>query len=409
MLLFPRMAWRNIVRNVRRTLITLVAIAFGLASVIVFFGFTDGFHAQWIENAVKVYSGHIQVYGAEYRDERNLNRSIKDVALVVDQSSRLASLEAMTTRIHLHGLASTAKNSSSAVIRVIDVDREASITALNRRMIKGEYLEPGKSKEIILGHKLAQRLNAELGDKVVLMVQAADGSLGAELFRLKGLFKLGAIDLDRFMAAISMADDQDLAVLGGAVTEAVLVIDRPENVIPAIEQLKQALSPADYEVITWYELLPQSREMIDLSNVFMYVILVIVLVVVSLGILNTMLMSIMERTREFGIMMALGTKPRQVVALVMLESVFLGLVGVAIGTLLGIGANKLIAIKGFDLSQWSGAMELVSSLDPVIYPDTNISNVVVAAILTFVTTVVVSGYPAWRAARMNPVEAIHFV
>jgi len=280
---------------------------------------------------------------------------------------------------------------------------------LNRRMIKGEYLEPGKSKEIILGHKLAQRLNAELGDKVVLMVQAADGSLGAELFRLKGLFKLGAIDLDRFMAAISMADAQDLAVLGGAVTEAVLVIDRPENVIPAIEQLKQALSPADYEVITWYELLPQSREMIDLSNVFMYVILVIVLVVVSLGILNTMLMSIMERTREFGIMMALGTKPRQVVALVMLESVFLGLVGVAIGTLLGIGANKLIAIKGFDLSQWSGAMELVSSLDPVIYPDTNISNVVVAAILTFVTTVVVSGYPAWRAARMNPVEAIHFV
>jgi len=116
MLLFPRMAWRNIVRNVRRTLITLVAIAFGLASVIVFFGFTDGFHAQWIENAVKVYSGHIQVYGAEYRDERNLNRSIKDVALVVDQSSRLASLEAMTTRIHLHGLASTAKYSSSAVI-----------------------------------------------------------------------------------------------------------------------------------------------------------------------------------------------------------------------------------------------------------------------------------------------------
>lgn len=390
-------------------MITLAAIVFGLASVIIFFGFSDGFHSQWIENTVKVYSGHIVIYASGYRDEHNLNRNIKDVDFIHDVVSNIKTMTAFTARIHIQGLSSTAESSRSVIIRGIDIEKESEITALDKRIIEGDYFDINSTKSILLGHMLAKRLNVRVGEKVVLMVQAADGSIGAELFRLKGIFRLGAVDLDALLAVITLKDAQELSVLGDGVTEAVLTLDQPSEVLNITHRLKNELNPLGYDVFPWQEFMSQAKEMIDLSKAFMYVILVIVLVVVSLGILNTMLMSIMERTWEFGIMMALGTKPSQIVILVMLESFFLGLIGIALGTGVGIGTNTIIGLNGFDLSGWSGAMDLVSSLNPVIYPSTNYANVVMAATATFLTTLAVSAYPALKAARLKPVEAIHFV
>ena len=409
MFLFAKMAGRNIVRNLRRTLITLAAITFGLASIILFFGFSDGFHAQWVENSVKIYGGHLQIMGKGYNDDRQLNKSIKDVDLINDMVSGLPAVTDFTTRIDIHGLASTAESSRGVVVRGIDLEPEKRITSLDQRIIEGEYLEKESSGGIMVGYRLAQRLNARIGDKIVLMVQAADGSLGAELYRLRGIFKIGAAELDTMLAIITLKDAQTLTALGNRVTQVVLTLDHPESVFPLQKQLTSKLGLRGYEVISWQDFLPLAKEMIDLSSVFMYVVLVIVLIVVSLGILNTMLMSIMERTREFGIMMALGTKPRQIIRLVMLESAMLGSIGVMLGIGVGIGLNRLISINGFDLSEWSGAMELVASLHPVIYPSTSAGNVVLAMATTFLTTLVVSIYPALKAARLNPVEAIHFV
>ena len=409
MLLFAKIAWRNVTRNLRRTLITLAAIACGLASVVVFFGFTDGFHAQWIENSVKIYSGHISIFAQHYRDEFNLNRSISDVDFVTRVAAEQNSLAAFTTRVHVSGLPSTAESSTTVLIRGIDTRRENSITELDQRIIDGEFLEAEGKRGILLGHSLAKRLNAELGDKVVLMVQASDGSIGAELFRLRGIFRLGSVDLDQLLAVISIRDAQELAVLGGKVTETVLIIDSPDKVLPVANQLNEQLLPAGYQAQTWQELLPQAKEMIDLSRVFLYVILLIVLVVVALGILNTMLMSIMERTREFGIMMALGTRPTQIVSLVMLESTFLGVVGVTLGILIGTSINASFAIRGFDLTNFAGAMDLMSSLSPIIYPKTDPGNVALASVAAFVTTLLVSIYPAVRAARLIPVVAIRSI
>jgi ABC-type lipoprotein release transport system permease subunit len=409
MLLFARIAWRNIHRNLRRTLITLAAIASGLAAIIVFFGFSDGFHAQWVENSVRVYNGHVMIYADNYRKNRNLNRSIRDHALMDETLSGIKSLEVYAPRIHVHGLASTAEGSKSVMIRGIDIGKEARITGLDRRIIEGGYLDHESSRGILLGYKLAKRLNAGIGDKIVLMIQASDGSMGAELFRLKGIFKLGAIDLDALLAIVTLEDAQDLAVMPGKVTELVLILDRPENVLPVTRELDRELGSRGYEVLSWDKVMPHSKEVIDLSTIFMYLVLVIILIVVALGILNTMLMSIMERTREFGIMMALGTRPLQVVGLVLLESLFLGLFGVLIGVGSGLGINWMFAVNGVDLSAWSGAMDLVATLNPVIYPQTNPGNVVLSALATFAMTLAVSVYPAVKASRLKPVEAMHFV
>jgi ABC-type lipoprotein release transport system permease subunit len=404
--LFFRLAWRNVTRNRRRTLITLAAISSGLAAVILFFGLSNGFHDQWITNSVRIYTGHVSVYAKDYRDERNLNRSIADLDELNRFIYAVPGLENTTARVHVSGLVSTARSSSMSVIRGIDPEGEARITGLRESIVEGEYLDATTERQILIGHKMAERLNASLGEKIVLMVQAADGSIGAELFYLKGIFRLGAVDLDGSLAIARIADVQNLAAMGGKVTEAVLILDSPGQATVTATQLAKELSAGQYEVLTWDEVLPQARQMIALSNVFTYVLLVIILGVVSLGILNTMLMSIMERTREFGIMRAMGTRPGQIVSLVLLEALCLALLGTGLGIALGLGVNTLLGLQGIDLSRWSEAMDLVSSLKPVIYPSVESANVLIAALAALLSTLLAAIYPALRAARLRPVDAI---
>lgn len=411
--IFLKMAWRNIQRNLRRTLITLSAITFGLSAMIVFFGFADGFHGQWVENTVKAYTGHIQIYRTGYRDDPQLNRSIEDVSRVTRELKADPAVNTFTSRVEVQGLVSTAENSYGVLIRGIDPEEEIKITAIKDRIIKGRYLEGSEegnpTSPVLIGYRLAERLNADIGDKIVLMVQSADGSLTSELFRLKGIFRMGAVELDSSFAIITLKNARRLALLGERVTEIAVMLNRPEDVLPFAERLKKRLAPSGYEVFTWDELMPALQEMIELDNIFMYIILLVVLVVVSLGILNTMLMSIMERIREFGIMMAMGTTPGKVVLLVMLESFFIGLLGVILGAGIGIGVNRMISIKGFDLSRWGGAVEFFAILNPVIYPETDLRNVLWSCGIVFLTALVVSVYPALRAATLRPVEAMHHV
>ena len=409
MSIFLKMAWRNIRRNLRRTLITLSAITFGLAAMIIFFGFTDGFHAQWVENTVKAYTGHIQIYSSGYRDDPQLNRSIANAAEIIKELKTEPAVDTYAERVEVQGLISTAENSYGVLIRGIDPGAEVKITGIKERIIKGDYLNEDKGRGVLIGHRLAEKLNAEIGDKIVLMVQAADGSLTAELFRLQGTFRIGATELDSSFAIVTLKDAQALSLLGDRVTEIAVMLKNPGDVSPASKRLKERLVSSGYEVYTWEELMPALQEMIDLDNIFMYLILLVVLVVVSLGILNTMLMSIMERTREFGIMMAVGTSPRNVILLVMLESFFIGIIGIISGAGIGIGINRIISIKGFDLSRWGGATEFFAILDPVIYPETDLINVLWSCAIVFLTALIVSVYPAVRAARLRPVEAMHYV
>lgn len=407
MLIFLKMAWRNIRRNLRRTVITLSAVSFGLAAMILFFGFIDGWTAQGVDNTVRAYTGHIEIFRKGYRDDPQLTRSITNIAEVLREVENEPAISAYTYRLEMDGLISTAENSYGVLIRGIDPEQEIKVTAIKKRIIAGEYLREDEGKGVLIGERLARRLNATTGDKVVLMAQGADGSFNAELFRIKGIFRMGIIPFDSATAIITLKEVRMLAAIGDNVTEVALMVDRPGSVLPASERLKKSLTPSGYEVYSWEELLPAVKELIEFDNIFMYIILLVVIVVVALGILNTMLMSIIERTREFGIMMAMGTRPGQVVVLVMLESTFIGMIGILLGTVIGTGANGIIAIKGIDLSMWAGSLEIFATVDPVIYPETKIWNVLWSCGAVLLTTILVSVYPAIRAARLRPVEAMH--
>ncbi len=405
--LILKLAWRNVWRNLRRTLITLSAVTFGLASIIMFNGFTDGFHAQWINNYVRVYTGHIQIHKKGYRDDPRLWRSIDDPEDIVREIEAMDEVEIVTTRTELEGLAATAENSAGVLIKGVEPDKETTITHLKDRIIEGRYLS--RKKDILIGHRLKKKLSVERGDRIVLMSQAADGTLGAELFRLAGIFRMGALDFDSSVAVISEDDAREFAALDGKSTEIAVLLKRPETLDEVKSRLKQMLEPMGYEVFDWRELMPALTEMVELDNVFMYIILLIVIVVVAFGILNTMLMSIMERTREIGIMMALGTKPRLIVSLVVVEALFIGVTGIMAGLVLGVGANAAIAMRGIDLSRWAGAMEFFAAFNPVVYPETTVESLFWSSLTVFITAIISSIYPAFKASRLRPVEAIHFV
>ncbi len=405
--LILKLAWRNIWRNLRRTVITLSAVSFGLASVILFMGFTDGFHTQWISNYVRAYTGHIQVYAKGYHEDPDLAKTFNP-GVAMEAIGKIKGVEYVTTRVEAEGLASTAESSAGVLIRGVDLVREDEITRIREKIISGGYLKAG-DKGALIGYKLAKKLDAGVGEKIVLMTQDAQGTLSAELFRVRGIFRMGAMDFDSSLVLIPEDTARAFTALGSKVTEIAVILNRPEDVGPMASTLKERLGPLGLEVYQWQELMPALKEMVELDDVFMYIILVIVLVVVAFGILNTMLMSIMERTRELGIMMALGTRPGSIVALVLTEAFFIGALGTAVGTTLGVAGNWFFSVHGIDLSKWAGAMEFFAAINPVVYPETRIVVLVWSGVVVFATALLSAVYPALKASRLKPVEAIHFV
>ena len=285
---------------------------------------------------------------------------------------------------------------------------ERSVTTIGRAVIAGRFLDEGMSRPILIGERLSQSLGARLNDKVVLMVQAADGSMGAQLFRVAGIFRSGSPELDRGVVYLLRKDAQSLFSLAGGTTEAALLLESSESVAEAQRFLSTQLAGAPVEILPWYVVEPFLRQFIELDDAFFYIIVLILFIVISVGILNTVMMSVFERVREFGVMMALGTRPRQVVRLVVQEAAVLALMGAALGALLGSVSLIVFAHTGIDLSRYAGASAL-GITTTVIHPELTSRNLIFSDLSVVAVVLLVAFYPAFKAARLRPVEAIRHI
>lgn len=408
-MLFLSMAWRNVWRNRRRSLLTIVAIALGLAFNIFMRAIGDGFHEQMVDNSVRSHIGHLQIHRAGYHDNPGLNKTLGSPQEVQHAVKRLPGLRGYSMRVIGDGLASTAENSAGVAIVGIDPSQERTVTTINRGVVEGQYLKPGQDRPILIGDRLASNLKAALDDKVVLMVQAADGSMGADLFRVVGIFRSGSPELDRGMVFLLRNDAQSLFSLDGRITEAVVLLNSSLEVPAAQEELRTALADQNVEVLTWYQVEPFLLQFIELDDAFFYVIVVFFFVVISIGILNTIMMSVFERVREFGVMMALGTKPRQIIKLVVEEAFVLGLAGVVIGCGIGVAATLYYAAHGMNLSSWGEGAAALGMTSTVVYTKLTAANLFISDFSVLAVVILVGLYPAFYASRLRPVEAIRHV
>jgi putative ABC transport system permease protein len=389
--------------------LTVGAIALGLAFNIFMRGIGDGFHDQMVDNSVRAEIGHIQIHRFGYHDDPGLSKTLPDPGRITQAIRSLPSLRGYSFRVLGSGLASTAENSSGVQILGVDPMQEQTVTTIQNAIVQGRYLASGVQRPILLGERLAAHLKASLDDKVVLLVQAADGSMGAQLFRIAGIFRSGSPEMDEGVVFILRSDAQTLFALGDRITEAALLLESSRRVPSALNALNKDLTGEPVEVLPWWQVEPFLQQFIQIDDAFFYIIVLIFFVVISIGILNTIMMSIFERVREFGVMMALGTKPRQIIKLVVEEAFALGLVGIVAGSLIGSALTQYFARHGMNLSSFSAGAAALGITSSRVYSELTIANLVYSNLAVLAVVMLVALYPAVHAAGLRPVEAIRHV
>ncbi len=405
---FTKIAWRNISRNQYRSSLTIVAVAIGLASLIFLKGFIDGADRQMVKNYTDLLTGSIQIHKAGFQKSMGLEKSIANPTQLISSFRNIPGIAAISTRIRDYSLISSPESSAGIMLYGIDPLAEKKLSTLHNRIRKGRFLENNDADKIIIGKDLSEQLKAGLGDKVVLMNQAADGSLAAAAYEVCGIMDAGAEEIDKNLALITLEAAQNLLVMQGKASEIVIKTNSLKNVDEVAEFIKAKINTKKFETLTWKEISPMTYQWLQFDQVFTGLILFIVLLVVAAGILNTILMSVLERTREFGIMLALGTKPKQITSMIATESFMLASIGVLFGSCLGVGLVLFFSMTGINLSAISSALNSFY-IGSVVYPSLDITNLAIYACIVLLVSVIISIFPAKKAAGLSPIEAIRHI
>lgn len=405
---FTKIAWRNISRNRSRSNITISAVAVGLAALIFLKGFVDGADHQMVENYTNLLIGHIEIHKAGFQQNMGLEKSIVNPEEIISVLRRNPDILAYSTRIKDFALVSSPEGSSGILLLGIDPDAEKKVSTLHSRIREGHFIKKGEDNKIVLGKQLAQNLKVDVGDKVVILSQASDGSTAAAAYEVGGTIVTGGEEIDKNLALITLKAAQELLVMPGRASEIAVKTNSLYHIDDIAQALKERISQKKYEILSWKDISPMIYQWIQFDLVFTSLILLIVLIVVASGILNTVLMGVLERIREFGIMLALGTKPSQISSMVAIESLFLGIFGVIIGAAVGVGAIIFFGTHGIDLSVMSHALNSYY-IGSVIYTRLDVTSIVIYSVTVLFVSIFISLFPAARASRLSPIEAIRHI
>jgi len=403
------LAWRNIIRNARRSLITISAVALGLASLIFLWGFNDGVHNAMMRNLQQVIVGSIQIHADGFFHHPKLSKNVPDSASVIAQLKTILKAngsEHFTTRLRTFALAAGAESSEGLVLLGINPDMENRTTRIHAKVDQGRFIRDNNEAACVLGKTTARILGLTPGDDVVFLTEDRYGSLAAEKLQLVGIISSGEMGIDRGLAIIPLGFMQQMTDMEGMLSE--IVIQLPKQRLEAVTvQLKKTLGEP-YEILRWYDMYPMMKQWVELENAFYYIFLSIVLVIIAAGIMNTVLMSMLERIHEFGVMMALGCGRARLACMVVIESLLLGMAGVVVGMLVGLLLVYYFHGAGIDLS---GQMDSVARfyLNPVIHTEIDTNHLLDTVMAVLGAAIAASIWPAIRAARLEPVEAIHHV
>ncbi|MBN2514919.1 MAG: ABC transporter permease [Deltaproteobacteria bacterium] len=406
------MAWRNIWRNSRRSILTMAAIAFACLLLVFMLSWQFGSYDTMINSAVKIHTGHLQIQAEGYQDKRNIRMVVPDPARVADILKNIPDVDAYTFRANAFSLVSSKDRTYGILVTGIDPGKEATVSTIKHLTRQGSYLSDDDANEALVGGLLAKNLKVIPGDELVVLGQGRDGSVAATVITVKGIFSSGQDEFDRSSIQITLKNFQDVYAMRGAVHEVVIL----GKSLDAVQKIKETVA-AEIEkidnndhlaVLDWMELLPGLVEGIQMdlySGLIFYLILV---VVVAFSILNTFLMSIFERTREFGVMLAIGTTPGRLMKLLLLESTVMTLVGIIIGIIAGSLITWYFQVHGIVISGTSDIMSQFG-IPERMYPQLSLRSIVIGPGVVLIITFMTALYPALKVRRFHPVEAMKAV
>jgi ABC-type lipoprotein release transport system permease subunit len=396
-------ALRNLVAHLRRTLLSAGAIAIGLASLIFLWGFNEGLHRNMLGNFQNSIIGALQIHRQGFFQHPDLSLAISNLDSIT-QALEQTGVTRYSRRLESFGLAASDSTTQGVMLIGMDPLNEPKVTKLHHRIGIGRFIEPGDSYTLILGATTANNLQVTLGDEVIIIGYDRYGAMIAESFTLVGIITSGEMGLDSGMAITSLSTLQEMVDLQERITT--FVINTDEQRLPGLTKaLRNLLANENLEIMPWYTMFPVMKEWITLHNGFLYLFLGIVLFIVLAGELNTLLLSMLDRTREFGILMAIGTTRQQIALLIVVEAGAIGAIGIALGTVLGLTIIQITGMIGIDLSILLGSTSRFY-VDPLIYPQLKLDHLGVTASAILFASLISGIYPAWRASLLQPVEAI---
>lgn len=405
--LLIRIAWRNLWRNPRRSAILISAIVVCIAALLITLSYINGILRQMVTNSVEFHIGEMEIYRKGFNDDRDPVRHIREPEGILNFLGRTEGVRAYAPRVEGRGLISSSYSSSGVRIIGIEPEREANITLVERSVIEGDYLKPD-GHSILIGRKMAEKLKVGLGDKIVLTVQTVNNELAADAYRVVGIFKTISGDFDKYMVYIPIKMAGKLLEIEKGVTGIALRIDNMEISDSLKRVINEKFKEHEVEALTWRELEPLIAEMVRISKQWNLIFFVAIFIILSIGIINTQNIAVYERMHELGVIRAMGTSPFFIFSMVMTETFFLGLVGLAAGFLISYPFILYFSIKGLNLAMFSEGLEMFG-LGATIYFDIEFMDVVFCVISILVTVFFGTIIPALKASRLEPVKAIRYV
>ena len=404
-----KLAWRNVWRHPRRTWLTVAAICFACLLLVFMLSFQLGSYDTMIDTAVRIQTGHFQIQAAGFQDKQDIRDVVEDPAAVAALLASLPGVKAYTRRAQAFGLLSSAERTYGALVVGIDPAGEGRTSSLKSLVRHGRFLTADDQYGALIGELLARNLKVGVGDELTILGQARDGSVAATVLTVRGIYRSGQDDFDRSAIQMPLATFDAVFAMRGAVHAMVGVCDRQGRVREVRRALAGALPRPDggraLVFLDWQQLMPGLRQGIEMDLISGFIFYLVLVMVVAFSILNTFLMAIFERTREFGVLMAIGTTPGRLMRLVLLESALMTAVGIVAGIVLGCLVTLYFQAHGIEMA---GAADLMRQygITGRIHPRLSLLSATAGPAAVLVITVAAACFPALRLGRLKPVEAM---
>jgi len=403
-----RMAWRNVWRNWRRTIIAVIAISLGLILLLIFDGMMGGAEQAMYGNVVKLQGGNVQIHAPGYREKANRMPllPLADSEAVVRAALAQPQVVGASRRINTGGMVSSHEGTFPVGIIGIEPEAEAPVGLLAENIAEGRYLTAQDEDQLLIGQALASQLEVNVGDRVTLVGRATHEQMRRRTMTIAGIYDLGIPDVEKGLVYVSLAEAQSLFDLRDQATEVVVALQSMGQEDSVVAALLAELP--GYEVDPWYVTDPTTKQTMEMEKEIMSLFGLVILLIAGVGILNLLLMAVFERTREIGIMAAMGMKRWETLVLFLMEGTYIGLLGAVVGCVVGGLVNLYFGQVGLP---WAAAeySELTALLGDRIYFDVGLSLLLNRGLTVIFIAALAALYPAWQASRREPAEALHYV
>jgi ABC-type lipoprotein release transport system permease subunit len=389
--------------------IVFLAIGLTLALMMFYDGMIAGFEQAIYGNAIQVLGGNIQIHAPGYQEEASQMPllPVENDSAVLEAARSNPEVLLASRRINTGGLASNRKGAFAVTIVGIEPELEQQVSLLAKHIIAGRYLTAADQDQVFIGKGLADAMEIQVGDRFTLTGRATHDQMRNRTMEVAGIYDVGMPDIEKRSVYMSLAEAQDLYGLNGQATEVALSLKQIGREAAVVKALKSDLN--GYELTSWQTNFPELQTAISTKTGAMDIFSIIIMLVVGIGILNLLMMAVFERTREIGILGAIGLKPRQISTLFLLEGFMMGLVGVAFGVMLGLLLNFWMGQVGFDYSAFSSMTSYTALISGRIYTTLGTERLLERALIVLVISLLASFFPARSAAQHEPATALHYV